>query len=94
MITILLWIIIGALAGWIASMIMGKNAQMGAIANIASGIVGALLVAFLASLIPGVELGVGKGNWFVTLIAAIIGACIVIWIVSAVMGRRGGRTRV
>ncbi|HJC60304.1 MAG TPA: GlsB/YeaQ/YmgE family stress response membrane protein [Candidatus Dietzia intestinigallinarum] len=85
--TIVLWIIIGALAGWIASMIMGKNAQMGAIANIASGIIGALLVAFLASLIPGVELSVGKGNWFVTLIAAIVGACLLIWIVSKIKGR-------
>ena len=71
MITILLWIVIGALAGWIASMIMGKNAQMGAIANIASGIVGAFVAAFLLSLLPGVELEVGQGNWFVTLIAEI-----------------------
>ena len=87
--TIIMWIVIGALAGWIASKFMGKDAQMGAIANIASGIIGALLVSFLVSPIPGVELEVGKGNWFVTLIAAIIGAAIVIWIVSAVMGRRG-----
>lgn len=90
--TIVLWIVIGALAGWIASMIMGKNAQMGAIANIASGILGALLVAFLVSLIPGVGLSVGEGNWFVTLFAAIIGACVIIWIVSAIRGR--GRSRV
>jgi uncharacterized membrane protein YeaQ/YmgE (transglycosylase-associated protein family) len=85
--TIIMWIIIGALAGWIASMIMKKNDQMGAIANIASGIVGALLVAFLVSLIPGIGLEVGKGNWFVTLIAAIVGACIIIWIVSAIKSR-------
>ena len=31
---ILVWILLGALAGWIASMIMGRNAQMGALANI------------------------------------------------------------
>ena len=93
MITILLWIVIGALAGWIASMIMGKNAQMGALANIASGIIGAFVAAFLLSLLPGVELEVGQGNWFVTLIAAIAGACLVIWIVSAVMGR-SKKTRV
>ena len=39
----LVWIIFGALAGWIASMIMGKNAQMGALANIVVGIVGAVI---------------------------------------------------
>ena len=40
---IILWIIFGAIAGWIASMIMGKDAQMGALANIVVGIVGALI---------------------------------------------------
>ena len=40
---ILVWILLGALAGWIASMIMGRNAQMGALANIVVGIVGALI---------------------------------------------------
>ena len=44
---ILVWIILGALAGWIASMIMGRNAQMGALANIVVGIVGALIGGFL-----------------------------------------------
>ncbi|HNU71250.1 MAG TPA: GlsB/YeaQ/YmgE family stress response membrane protein, partial [Thermodesulfobacteriota bacterium] len=37
---IIVWIIFGALAGWIASIIMGRNAEMGAIANIIVGIVG------------------------------------------------------
>ena len=35
---IIAWIIFGALAGWIASIVMGKNKQMGAIANIVVGI--------------------------------------------------------
>ena len=43
---ILIWILLGALAGWIASMIMGRNAQMGALANIVVGIVGALIGGF------------------------------------------------
>jgi len=90
-ITILLWIIIGGIAGWIASMIMGKNAQMGKIANIIAGIVGAVLVAFISSLF-GVSMKLGSGNWIITLIAAVVGACVVIWVVSLVMGRRGGRT--
>jgi len=32
--SIISWIIVGGLAGWIASMIMGKNAQMGLVANV------------------------------------------------------------
>lgn len=43
---IISWIIVGALAGWIASMIMGKNAQMGALANIGVGVVGAFIGGF------------------------------------------------
>ena len=40
LINLLLWIILGALAGWIASIIMGRNAQMGPLANIIVGIIG------------------------------------------------------
>ena len=44
-------ILVGALAGWIASMIMGSNAKMGAIANIIGGLLGALLGNFIAGLL-------------------------------------------
>lgn len=47
------WIIIGALAGWIASMITGNNKRMGAFANIAVGIVGGLIGGFVLNLIGG-----------------------------------------
>ena len=40
---IIAWVILGALSGWIASIIMDKNASMGAIANIITGIVGAFI---------------------------------------------------
>ena len=48
------WIIVilaGAFIGWIASMVMGTNAQMGAIANIVVGLVGAVIGRFVASLL-------------------------------------------
>ena len=40
---LILWILLGALAGWIASKIMNTDAQMGAVANIVVGIIGAFL---------------------------------------------------
>ena len=40
---IILWIIFGALAGWIASKIVGTDAQQGWILNIVMGIVGAIV---------------------------------------------------
>jgi len=41
----IIWIIFGALAGWVASIITGKNRKMGAIANIVVGILGAFIGA-------------------------------------------------
>ena len=49
------WLIIGALAGWIASMIAGTNAQQGWLMNIVVGIVGAFIGGFLYSLLTGVN---------------------------------------
>jgi uncharacterized membrane protein YeaQ/YmgE (transglycosylase-associated protein family) len=53
MLNFILWIIFGAIAGWLASIIMGKNAEMGAIANIVVGVLGALIGGYLMSLLGG-----------------------------------------
>jgi len=45
----IIWIIFGALAGWIASIITGKNRKMGAMANIVVGILGAFIGAGIMS---------------------------------------------
>jgi uncharacterized membrane protein YeaQ/YmgE (transglycosylase-associated protein family) len=41
----IIWIIFGALAGWIASILTGKNRKMGAVANVVIGIFGAFVGA-------------------------------------------------
>lgn len=82
---IVLWILFGALAGWIASKIMKTDAQMGAVANIAVGIVGAFIGGFLFQMITGSQVG---GFNIMSLIVAIIGAVILLAIVKAVTGRR------
>lgn len=51
--SIIAWIILGAIAGWIASIIMKTNAQQGVIGNIVVGIVGALIGGFLVQLLGG-----------------------------------------
>lgn len=45
----IIWIIFGALAGWVASIITGKNRKMGAVANIVVGILGAFIGAGIMS---------------------------------------------
>jgi uncharacterized membrane protein YeaQ/YmgE (transglycosylase-associated protein family) len=78
---IILWIIFGALAGWIASMIMGANAQMGALANIVVGIVGALIGGFIMNAF-GAQ-GVTGFN-LTSLIVAVIGAVVLLFLVGLV----------
>ena len=50
---IISWIILGAVAGWIASMVTGQDASMGWVANVVVGIVGAHIRGFVMTLIGG-----------------------------------------
>lgn len=67
--SIIVWIVFGALAGWIASMISGTDKSQGALANIIVGILGAFLGGFLMSII-GKE-GVNGFNLYSALVAVI-----------------------
>ena len=44
---LIIWLLIGALVGWLASMVMRTDAQQGAILNIVVGVIGALIGGFL-----------------------------------------------
>jgi uncharacterized membrane protein YeaQ/YmgE (transglycosylase-associated protein family) len=81
----LVWIIFGALAGWIASIIMGRNKQMGAIANIVVGIVGAFLGGYIMDFF-GAK-GVTGFN-FSSFIVAVIGAVVLLFVVGLFSRRR------
>ncbi|MCH5642365.1 MULTISPECIES: GlsB/YeaQ/YmgE family stress response membrane protein [unclassified Gordonia (in: high G+C Gram-positive bacteria)] len=83
------WIIIGGLAGWIASKIMKTDAQQGILLNIVVGVVGGLLGGFLLNLF-GVD--VKGGGLIFSFVTCLAGACILLWIVGLVRGR--GRSRV
>lgn len=81
MLNILLWIIFGALAGWIASMIAGKDSRMGALANIVIGIVGAGIGGWIAGLLGlgGID---GFNLW--SLLIAVGGAVILLAIINLI----------
>jgi len=87
MISFIIWLIIGGIIGWIASLIMKTDAQQGVFLNVVVGIIGALLGGWLAGM-----LGIGGGSIndgvnFVSILVSLIGAIILLAIVN--LFRRG-----
>jgi uncharacterized membrane protein YeaQ/YmgE (transglycosylase-associated protein family) len=82
---VLLWIVFGAIAGWIASVIMKTNAEQGLLMDIILGIVGAAVGGFLMNLFgqPG-----ATGFNIYSLVVAVVGAVVLIWIGRALSGTR------
>jgi uncharacterized membrane protein YeaQ/YmgE (transglycosylase-associated protein family) len=77
---IIAWVVLGALAGWIASIIMGRNDQMGCLANIVVGIIGAVIGGFVMQSFFGAE-GVTGFN-LPSILVAVVGAVILLFIVG------------
>ncbi len=79
------WIVLGGLAGWIASKIASTDKDMGIMLNIVVGIIGAFIGGFVFSMLGGQ--GVTGFNLY-SFIVALIGAVILLMIVRAVTGKR------
>lgn len=84
----IVWLIVGGLLGWLASMIMGTNDRQGMFLNIVVGIVG----AFLGGLLLAPLLGTGTINQgdfsFGSLIVSLLGAVVLLFIVGLFRRRR------
>ena len=72
-------IVVGGVVGWLASIVMKTNAQMGMIANILVGVVGAWLGGMLAGM-----LGLAATSAIASVVVALGGACVLIAILKAV----------
>ncbi|MBX7541461.1 GlsB/YeaQ/YmgE family stress response membrane protein [Qipengyuania sphaerica] len=80
-------IIVGGVAGWLASLVMNRDASMGIFWNIIVGIIGALLGNFLAGALLGIEGSIQSFN-LTGFIIAIVGAIVLLGIANLVQRGR------
>ena len=78
--TIVTWVVLGALAGWIASIITGTNARVNGVMNIVVGIIGAFIGGLVLQLLGA---GTPTGFNLASLLTAILGAVILLSLVRA-----------
>jgi uncharacterized membrane protein YeaQ/YmgE (transglycosylase-associated protein family) len=83
---ILVWLIVGGVVGWLASIVMRTDAQQGILLNVIVGIVGALLAGFIVSPMIGVGT-INEGISVATFLVSLVGAVILLAIVN--LFRRG-----
>lgn len=81
----LVYIAFGAIAGWLASLVMKNNASQGLLMDIVMGIVGAVVGGWVFNAFgqPGVT-----GFNVYSFVVAVIGACVVIWIGRMLMRKK------
>ena len=82
---IISWIVVGGLAGWVASIITKTNASQGLLGNIVAGVVGGLVGGFIFGLLGGSGF-TGFNLW--SFLVALVGAIIVLAIWKAITGRK------
>jgi uncharacterized membrane protein YeaQ/YmgE (transglycosylase-associated protein family) len=83
---IVLWVVIGALAGWIASKIMRTDARQGGVANVIIGISGAVIGGFLTRVFFGDD--PTNNGLIASFFIALFGAVLLIGLRKAITGRR------
>jgi uncharacterized membrane protein YeaQ/YmgE (transglycosylase-associated protein family) len=82
-----IWIVLGAVVGWLASVIMKTSGQQGLILDIVVGIVGSIVAGYLITPLLGIST-INQGNFSIpALLVSLAGAVILLFVVRLV--RRG-----
>ena len=88
-VNIIAWIVFGAIAGWIAGLLVRGDERWGVIGHVVLGIVGAVIGGFLASALFNVNTGAQNGDINIaSIVVAVIGAVIVVVVVNMLTGSR------
>jgi uncharacterized membrane protein YeaQ/YmgE (transglycosylase-associated protein family) len=88
--SIIAWIVVGAIAGWVASKVVPGDEGYGVLGGLVAGIVGALVGGYLFGLITNNQ-DWTTGIDIPTIVAAIVGAIIVVFLWNLVTKRGGTR---
>jgi uncharacterized membrane protein YeaQ/YmgE (transglycosylase-associated protein family) len=84
---LIIWLVVGGIIGWIASLMMGTDAQQGILLNIIVGIVGAFLAGLLLTPLFGINT-INQSNFSLpAMLVSLVGAVILLAIVN--LFRRG-----
>jgi len=84
----IIWLVVGGVVGWLASLVMKTDAQQGILLNVIVGIVGALLGGWLLSPLFGMGT-INQDNFSIgALFISFLGAVILLAIVKLLFGRR------
>lgn len=83
---LIIWLVVGGVVGWLASIVMRTDGQQGLLLNVVVGIVGALLAGFVVSPLLGVGT-INEGISVATFLVSLVGAIILLAIVN--LFRRG-----
>ena len=79
---LLIWLVVGGVIGWLASLIMHTDASQGILLNVVVGIVGAMLGGWLISPLMGVGT-INQSNFSIgALVVSLVGAVILLAIVN------------
>ncbi len=87
MISLIVWLVVGGIVGWLASLIMKTDAQQGVLLNIVVGLVGAALAGWLISPLVGVPSINDNSFSLGSILVSLIGAVILLGIVGLIRGR-------
>ena len=89
MINFLIWIIAGAVIGWVASLIMKTNSRQGLIADIVVGIVGAFVGGYFLSPLFNVST-INEGNFSIPALLVSLGGAVILLAISKLFRNIGG----
>jgi len=84
--TLVVWVVVGAIAGWLASIVMGTNGRQGLLQDIVVGVIGGVIGGFLFN-----ALGVGgavTGLNVTSIFVAFVGGIVLLILVRLFTGRR------